>query len=153
MRNTLTDPEQTAALLVTLPEEWPLTELAELCQVLKDDLRVSVAGVVVNQVWNAEQQKPEMRDTAPVQVQTAVEHAEEVWAVAQRQHQAVENALGGQGEATSSSSHESAVSTALRGQRYVSLPWLPESLEPPEVIAQLCRAFSQPSGDKRSPTV
>lgn len=48
MRDILVDPARTAAVLVTLPEEMPVNETVELASALRDKVKVSVAGVVLN---------------------------------------------------------------------------------------------------------
>lgn len=45
------DRSRTAALLVGLPERWPLTELDELGVALADQVGIGVAAVVVNGLW------------------------------------------------------------------------------------------------------
>lgn len=45
------DRSRTAAVLVGLPERWPLTELDELGVALERDVGIGVAAVVVNGVW------------------------------------------------------------------------------------------------------
>lgn len=46
----LEDPEQTAAVLVGLPESWPLTELGELAGALRGELNIAVDAMVINQM-------------------------------------------------------------------------------------------------------
>jgi anion-transporting ArsA/GET3 family ATPase len=55
---SLTDPEVTEAVLVGLPEAWPLTELGELGRTITGELGISIRSVVVNGVW------PRASDTA-----------------------------------------------------------------------------------------
>jgi anion-transporting ArsA/GET3 family ATPase len=43
-----TDPERAGVLLVTLPEELPVSETVELYQTLRTELRLPVCGLVVN---------------------------------------------------------------------------------------------------------
>lgn len=45
---TLTDPEQSAMVLVTLPEELPTTETLELAETLRDELGLPLGGLVLN---------------------------------------------------------------------------------------------------------
>lgn len=49
--DTLTDPTRTEAVLVGLPEHWPLTELGELGAALRERVRMNVATIVVNGLW------------------------------------------------------------------------------------------------------
>lgn len=53
MQRTLADPASTEAVLVGLPERWPLTELAELGQALRQRLGVSLNTILVNGMWPA----------------------------------------------------------------------------------------------------
>ncbi len=46
----LHDPERTALVIVTLPEELPINETVQLAQVLEDDLDIETAAVVINAV-------------------------------------------------------------------------------------------------------
>ncbi|GAB4562248.1 MAG: ArsA-related P-loop ATPase [Haliangiales bacterium] len=51
IRQLLTDPSQTAVILVTLAEEMPTNEARELTATLADELGIEVAQVVINQVY------------------------------------------------------------------------------------------------------
>lgn len=51
MQRHLEDTERTAAVLVGLPERWPLTELDELGVALRQQVGLPVAAVVVNGLW------------------------------------------------------------------------------------------------------
>ncbi len=48
---TLRNPAHAAAVLVGLPELWPLTELDELAQALREDVGLATGAVVVNKAW------------------------------------------------------------------------------------------------------
>lgn len=48
---SLRDPSVTEAVLVGLPEAWPLTELGELGRTISTDVRIAIRSVVVNGVW------------------------------------------------------------------------------------------------------
>jgi hypothetical protein len=50
---TLRDPEQTEAILVGLPERWPLTELGELGASLRQQRGIAIETMVVNGMWPA----------------------------------------------------------------------------------------------------
>lgn len=58
MQDTLEDPGRTQAVLVGLPDRWPLTELGELAAALRDELRVQIGGMFVNGLWP---ELPELR--------------------------------------------------------------------------------------------
>lgn len=49
--DTLTDPESTEAVLVGLPEHWPLTELGELGAALRQQRGLAIETMVVNGMW------------------------------------------------------------------------------------------------------
>ena len=50
MRDALQDPDVCAAVLVGLPEPWPLTELGELATALREDIGMHVGARVVNKL-------------------------------------------------------------------------------------------------------
>lgn len=54
MQAALEDPEITQAVLVGLPESWPLTELGELGAALHEKLHMHVAAIAVNGLWPAD---------------------------------------------------------------------------------------------------
>ncbi len=78
------DRSRTAALLVGLPERWPLTELDELGVGLSDQVGIGLAAVVVNGLWPADAVGPLApgTDEAPRAVVDAVSR---VCAIGQRQ--------------------------------------------------------------------
>lgn len=51
MQKSFEDPKRVEAVLVGLPETWPLTELAELGAALRTRVRMSVAAIMVNGLW------------------------------------------------------------------------------------------------------
>ena len=51
MRDSLQDPELCAAVLVGLPERWPLTELGELATALRREIGMGAGTLVVNKLW------------------------------------------------------------------------------------------------------
>jgi anion-transporting ArsA/GET3 family ATPase len=51
IRDALQDPSLCAAVLVGLPEPWPLTELGELADALRDEIGVEVGALMVNKLW------------------------------------------------------------------------------------------------------
>jgi anion-transporting ArsA/GET3 family ATPase len=46
-----TDPARAGVVMVAIPEELPTNETAELYVALRDELRLPIAALVVNQVW------------------------------------------------------------------------------------------------------
>lgn len=57
MQAALEDPEITQAVLVGLPEAWPLTELGELGALLRSKVRMHVAALAVNGLWPSDAPK------------------------------------------------------------------------------------------------
>jgi anion-transporting ArsA/GET3 family ATPase len=51
MQDSFEDPDRVQAVLVGLPEEWPLTELGELGAAMRERVRMNVAAIVVNGMW------------------------------------------------------------------------------------------------------
>ena len=51
MQDSFEDDGRVQAVLVGLPEEWPLTELGELGAAMRQRVRMHVAAIVVNGVW------------------------------------------------------------------------------------------------------
>lgn len=60
MQESLLDPEQTAAVLVGLPDRWPLTELGELAASLRGELRIPLGALLINGMW-----PPRLPELAP----------------------------------------------------------------------------------------
>jgi anion-transporting ArsA/GET3 family ATPase len=54
MQGSFEDPQVTQAVLVGLPEAWPLTELGELGTALRESLQIDIASVFVNGVLPAD---------------------------------------------------------------------------------------------------
>lgn len=71
----LEDPSRTCAVLVGLPERWPLTELDELGVALGQQAGIDVASVVVNGVWPADDIPPASGDEGAVALRDAVAEA------------------------------------------------------------------------------
>lgn len=53
MQDSLEDPAITQAVLVGLPDRWPLTELGEMAAALREELRVHIGAIFVNAMWPA----------------------------------------------------------------------------------------------------
>ncbi len=69
------DRSKTAAVLVGLPERWPLTELDELSVALGAQVGIDVAAVVVNGVWPADAIPESRGDATTTVVRDAVARA------------------------------------------------------------------------------
>jgi len=85
MQAHLQDGTRTSALLVGLPELWPLTELGELGAALREQIGVRIGAVVVNGVWPGDVPAAAKGSTVP----PALAAVDRVCAVGRRQHQEV----------------------------------------------------------------
>jgi anion-transporting ArsA/GET3 family ATPase len=129
MRAALRDPTLSQAVLVGLPEPWPLTELAELATALRDEIGLSIGARVVNKLWPA--QLPQLepppreldRDGAIAGMFAAVGR---VGLRGDDQARVVDEWLGGPDRA-----HED----------LLSVPWWPRGVDGPEHLAELLAAI------------
>jgi anion-transporting ArsA/GET3 family ATPase len=53
MQDSLEDASRVQAVLVGLPDRWPLTELGEMAMALREELHVNIGALVVNGLWPA----------------------------------------------------------------------------------------------------
>ncbi len=51
MQDSLEDNNRVQAVLVGLPDRWPLSELGEMATALREELHVNIGAVVVNGLW------------------------------------------------------------------------------------------------------
>jgi anion-transporting ArsA/GET3 family ATPase len=51
MQDSLEDGSRVQAVLVGLPDRWPLTELGEMATSLREELHVNIGALVVNGLW------------------------------------------------------------------------------------------------------
>ncbi len=51
MQDSLEDGARVQAVLVGLPDRWPLSELGEMANALREELHVNIGAVVVNGLW------------------------------------------------------------------------------------------------------
>jgi hypothetical protein len=51
MQDSLEDGNRVQAVLVGLPDRWPLSELGEMASALREELHVNIGAVVVNGLW------------------------------------------------------------------------------------------------------
>jgi anion-transporting ArsA/GET3 family ATPase len=51
MQDSLEDNARVQAVLVGLPDRWPLSELGEMATALREELHVNIGAVVVNGLW------------------------------------------------------------------------------------------------------
>ena len=75
MQDSLEDPSRTQAVLVGLPDRWPLSELGEMATSLREELHVGIGAIVVNGLWpegpDLAQQADASGDPAVARVLTA----------------------------------------------------------------------------------
>jgi anion-transporting ArsA/GET3 family ATPase len=62
MQDSLEDNTRVQAVLVGLPDRWPLSELGEMASALREELHVNIGAVVVNGLWP---ELPALADTPP----------------------------------------------------------------------------------------
>jgi anion-transporting ArsA/GET3 family ATPase len=79
------DGKSTAALLVGLPETWPLTELGELGAGLREQIGIHISAVVVNGLFPADIVPPIAGSTAPA-LPSALDTIDRVCAIGRRQY-------------------------------------------------------------------
>lgn len=53
MQESLQDPAEVAAVLVGLPDRWPLTELGELAATLQGEIGIHLGALLINGMWPA----------------------------------------------------------------------------------------------------
>ncbi len=58
MVECLQDPNRAQAVLVGLPELWPLTELGELAALLREEIGLAVGALVINGLWESQDLAP-----------------------------------------------------------------------------------------------
>jgi anion-transporting ArsA/GET3 family ATPase len=85
MQRHFEDPASTAALLVGLPETWPLTELGELGATLREQIGVRIGAVIVNGLWPADVAPPLVTEGVPPAIATI----DRVCAIGKRQQEEV----------------------------------------------------------------
>ncbi|KIG12413.1 Arsenical pump-driving ATPase [Enhygromyxa salina] len=135
MRDSLQDPSVCAAVLVGLPEPWPLTELGELATALRREIGMGAGTLVVNKLW------PLLPDLGP---HTLPPEASANPAVANML--AVVNEIGERGR-----EQREVVSAWLDGrtsldEQLVTVPWWPWGLDQLSDIRALL-AMIQAGGD------
>ena len=141
IREALRDPGQSAAVLVGLPEAWPLTELAELAESLRGEIGMHVGALVLNKVWPGDLPnrpepgppgpEPAPRSGAPAQpeIDAVLAVVSEIAAVGQTQRETVQTWLEGHPRA--------------REQAVLSVPWRPQGLDGRHHLDALAAALSR----------
>ena len=82
IKATLADPERSEAILVGLPELWPLTELAELGVALHQRIGIRTETIIVNGLWPKLSQVP-TADASDPDAAALLAHLAELAAVGQ----------------------------------------------------------------------
>ncbi|HLT40992.1 MAG TPA: ArsA family ATPase [Enhygromyxa sp.] len=125
MREALQDPSISAAVLVGLPEPWPLTEMAELADALRGEIGLAIGALVVDKLW----------PLFPPLPRPAAEHpAADLLAVVDR--------IGERGREQRQIVREWMTERSGLGYQdnLLTVPWWPWGLEGPERVAELLRA-------------
>jgi hypothetical protein len=123
IRAALRDAAVSQAVLVGLPEPWPLTELAELAAALHDEIGLSIGAQVVNKVWPAALPQLEPTSSEP--------DLAEMFAAIGRV------ALRGDDQAR-------VMEEWLRGRSedgFMTVPWWPWGVDGPDRVAELLDAI------------
>lgn len=114
MQESFEDAGRVEALLVGLPETWPLTELSELGRAMRDEIRMNVAAIMVNALWPA--------DVPPLQAPSgAVDPDGRMGAALERVQEVVEIGRKQRREMEAWSTSEAA--TACGADSLVEVPW------------------------------
>ena len=88
--DTFENAAASAAVLVSLPEAWPLTELSELADALRDEIGIALGALVINKRWPepARRLGPPPRD-ASEPVEAVYRTYEAAWLRAREQGEAI----------------------------------------------------------------
>ena len=126
MRDALQDPELSAAVLVSLPEPWPLTELSELSTALQREIGLHVGALVVNKIWP--QRLPVLDEAeASSAVGEMLKVVNRVGAHGREQREIVDQWLARRSE------HESA-------EGLLEVPWWPWGIDAPHRVVEVLEA-------------
>jgi len=131
----LRDAKTTAAVLVGLPERWPLTELTELAGSLNSELGIHVGATVVNGLLTRGLPRiPEARASSNEPLAQLFAAVDRIAARAEYQHGEVASWLA----ATEARGDE-----ARRGAHgVIYLPWMAEGVEQPDVLRSMLEAVN-----------
>ncbi len=135
MQAALEDPETTQAVLVGLPEAWPLTELGELGGLLRSKVRMHIAALAVNGLWPSDAPAlPTPTHDAGGLATALATHVARIGEVGRTQAQEVD---------------EWSRSAAARGcgaRAWTTLPWCWRGLANLEAMQGLLVALGEPGG-------
>lgn len=124
MREALQDPSISAAVLVGLPEPWPLTEMSELADALRNEIGLAIGALVVDKLWPLFPPLP----TVDGPVASMLEVVDRIGARGREQREIVREWVGER----AGLGYEDALLT---------VPWWPWGLEGPERVHELLRAI------------
>lgn len=125
MQASLEDDDQVAALLVGLPEAWPLTELTELGAALREEIGIAVASVLINGTVPADVPALGPAEGLDPALARAVEVVDGVTGRGRTQAAQMQAWLDGDGP------------TRCAAQSVVELPWRAAGLDSPEALEEL----------------
>lgn len=125
MNDALRDPELCAAVLVGLPEPWPLTEMGELADALRDEIGVAIGALVVDKLWPLFPPLPAVEDDEVADMLRVVD------AVGER----------GREQREVVRSWFDARAQNQRSEALLTVPWWPWGLENPDHVRDLLRAI------------
>jgi hypothetical protein len=126
IHDALRDPAITAAVLVGLPEPWPLTEMGELADALRGEVGVAIGALVVDKLWPLFPPLPELASEDAVA--TMVRVVDEVGERGREQRDVVRGWFD-------------ARSDKGLGDALLTVPWWPWGLEEPGRVRELLRAI------------
>jgi hypothetical protein len=125
MCEALQDPSVSAAVLVGLPEPWPLTEVGELADALRNEIGLAIGALVVDKLW------PHF-PPLPVRVSGPAAHMLEVVdRVGERGREQRETVRAWMDQRLGLGSEDA----------LLTVPWWPWGLEGPERVRELLRAI------------
>lgn len=119
IRDSLQDPSICAAVLVGLPEPWPLTELGELATALRREIGMGAGTLVVNKLWPLIPPLPRCDDDEVANMLTVVDG---IGKRGRDQRQVVADWLGAR---------------AKLDEELITVPWWPWGLEEPAHLREL----------------
>lgn len=125
MRAALTDPSRTEAVLVGLPEAWPLTELAELGASLRSRLQIGASTIIVNGLWPSGLSGLSPSASATAGVTALADYLESIAAVGERHRQEVETWA------------RSDAAAKLEASTIMPVPWVWDGLAEPHAVREL----------------
>ncbi len=141
MQDSLEDPSRVQAVLVGLPDRWPLTELGEMAVALREELHVGIGAIVVNGLWPAglPELGPEAASTpADPAVVTMLTATTVVARQARRQRESVAAWLASQTPAAVPGGVARAPAPVL------TLPWRFQGFAGPPDLEQVLAGLEQP---------